>query len=72
MLVSRELKKLEEELPGLTINRVDIVTHPGRAWKEGIRMIPTLRAGKQTLSGLFLSPGQIRSFVAKASKKEFR
>lgn len=69
MLVSRELKKLEKEMPGLTINRVDIVTHPGRAWKDGVRMIPTLRAGEQTLSGIFLSPEQIRAFVAKASEK---
>jgi hypothetical protein len=63
MLVGRELTKLQEEFPDLQIEKVDILSHPGRALKAGVKMIPTLHAGSATLSGVFLSSSQIRKFV---------
>jgi len=63
MLVGRELTKLKEEFPQLEIEKVDILANPGRTLKEGIRMIPTLRAGDKTLTGIYLSPAQVRAFV---------
>ena len=63
MLVGREPTKLKQEFPELQIEKVDILTNPGRAIKEGVRMIPTLKAGDQTLTGIFLSPVQVRKFV---------
>jgi hypothetical protein len=65
MLVGRELTKLQQEFPELEIEKVDILTHPGRTFKDGVRMIPTLKAGDRVLTGIFLSPSEIRDFVKK-------
>lgn len=62
--MSRELTKLQEEYPELKIKKIDILAHPGKALKDGVRMIPTLQAGDRKLTGIFLSPAQIRAFVS--------
>jgi len=63
MLVSRELTKLQQKFPKLQIEKVDILTNPASTLKDGVKMIPTLKAGDKTLSGIFLSSAQIRKFV---------
>jgi hypothetical protein len=63
MLVGRELTKLQQEFPQLEIEKVDILAQPGRALKDGIKMIPTLKSGDRRLSGIFLSSAKIRDFV---------
>ena len=63
MLVGRELTKLGREFPQLKVKKVDILTSPGRALKEGVKMIPTLQAGERKLSGVFLTSDEIRKFV---------
>jgi hypothetical protein len=63
MLVGRALTKLEEEFPELSIEKVDILSQPFRMLKDGIRMIPTLKAGDRTLSGIYVSSTQVREFV---------
>ncbi len=63
MLVGRELTKLEKEFPQLEIEKVDILTSPARSLKDGVRMIPTLKAGNRVLSGIFLSAPEIRNFI---------
>ena len=68
MLVGRELTKLQQEFPKLQIEKVDILTNPGRTLKDGVKMIPTLKAGDKILSGIFLSSAQIREFVTGSLK----
>lgn len=63
MMVSRALKKLLPEFPGLTVEEIDVVTHPATAFKNGVRMIPTLKAEEKTLSGIMLTTGQIKKFL---------
>ena len=63
MLVSRALNKLLPEFPGLTVEEIDVVAHPATAWKNGVRMIPTLKAEGKTLSGVMLTTEQIRKFL---------
>jgi hypothetical protein len=63
MLVSRELTKLQQEFPELEIEKVDILAEPGRTLKDGVKMIPTLKAGDRLLSGIFLSSAKIRNFI---------
>ena len=63
MLVGRELTKLQKEFPKLQIEKVDILTSPGRTLKDGVKMIPTLKAGDRTLTGIFLRSAQVREFV---------
>ncbi len=63
MMVSRALKKLQPGFPEMTVEEVDIVSHPVKAWKNGIRMIPALVAGEKTLSGVYLDSSRIREFL---------
>jgi hypothetical protein len=63
MMVGRELTRLQQEFPKLEIEKVDILSSPARALKQGVRMIPTLQAGEDTLSGVFLSSARIREFI---------
>lgn len=63
MLVDRALTKLQRKYPDLDIERVDIVTNPKRAWNDGVRMIPALKAGDNILTGLLLSSERVREFV---------
>ncbi len=64
MLVRRALDRLQQEFPALEIEEIDIVTHPATAWKNNVRMIPTLVCEERRLSGLYLSSSRIRSFLA--------
>jgi len=63
MLVGRELNKLQQEFPELSIEKVDMLSQPFRMLKDGIRMIPTLKAGERTLSGIYVSSTQVKEFV---------
>jgi hypothetical protein len=63
MLAGRELTKLQQEFPQLQIEKIDILSNPGRSLKDGVKMIPTVKAGDKTLSGIFLSSAQIRKFI---------
>ena len=62
--MSRELKKIQEEQPGLQIEEIDVVASPIQSWQDGIRMIPALVRGKRKLSGVFLTAQQIRDFLS--------
>ena len=68
MMVRRVLDKLQPEFPNLALKEIDIVTHPGTAWKNGVRMIPTLVCGDRRLAGIYLSASRIRSFLAQCGQ----
>ncbi len=63
MIVSRVLDQQAKEFPQLEIERIDILTSPVRALKDGVRIIPTLMAGDRKLSGFLLNAEQIRTFI---------
>ncbi|MHB8810087.1 MAG: hypothetical protein ACYC9M_08745 [Desulfobulbaceae bacterium] len=65
MLVRRELDRLRQEYPGLEVEEVDVVVHPLRAWRSGVRMIPALQAGDELLTGIILEAQDIRRLVAR-------
>ena len=50
----------------IAVEEVDIVTNPLRAWKDGVRFIPTLKSGDKTLTGILLSRAEIQSFLQEA------
>ena len=70
MLVGRELTKLQKKFPELQIEKVDILTNPGRTLKDGVRMIPTLKAGDKKLTGIYLTSAQVREFVTATLEKK--
>jgi hypothetical protein len=57
---------LEQKFSQLRIEKIDILTHPGKALRQRVRIISTLRDGNRNLSGIFLSSARIRQFVAQA------
>ena len=63
MLVGRELNKLYREFPQLQVEKIDVLLHPGQALAAGVRMIPTLKSGDRVLTGILLSPADIRKFL---------
>ena len=65
MLVGRELNRLRQEYPGLEVEEVDVVVHPLRAWRNGVRMIPALQTGDEHLAGFILKAEDIRRFAAR-------
>lgn len=66
MMVDRVLTKLLKESSDFKVVKIDIVTHPRTALKEGIRMIPALKDGDIILSGIFLGGEEIRAFIDEA------
>ena len=65
MYVDRVLTEILDEFPDIQVEKIDIVTNPSRAWKDGIRMIPALRNGDRTLSGFLPKENEIRDFLEK-------
>lgn len=62
----KTLQRLAAADPALSIEEVDILGSPLRAWRDGIRMIPALKDGNRLLSGIFLSESAIRRFLHEA------
>ena len=65
MMADRALSKILKDYPEINIEKIDIVTNPARAWKDGIRMIPALKSGNEILSGILLGEDEIRKFIDK-------
>ena len=63
-LAGKWLNRAAQVYPEIEIDAVDILAAPGRAWRDGIRMIPALKAGDRQLSGLYLSERDIATFLA--------
>ncbi|MBU0481454.1 MAG: hypothetical protein KKG47_10150 [Proteobacteria bacterium] len=64
-MAGRSLKKIQQEVPDLQIEQVEVISEPGRTWSDGIRMIPAIKKGNEILSGLFLTTDSIRNFIRK-------
>jgi len=60
----------QDEYKDITLEQVEIITNPLRALKDGIKLIPTLKYGKEKISGIFLSKEKIAAFFDKAGKLE--
>ncbi|MBW6519924.1 MAG: hypothetical protein K0A99_02785 [Desulfoarculaceae bacterium] len=62
-MARKTLYELIDSRPDIHVEEVDIVTNPLRAWQDGIRFIPTLKSGDQTLTGVFLGRRDIQGFL---------
>lgn len=67
-LARKWLERGARAYPQIEIDYVDILRSPVRAVKDGVRMIPALKAGERTLSGLYLSERDITTFLAEISQ----
>ncbi|MBI4793663.1 MAG: hypothetical protein HY789_13255 [Deltaproteobacteria bacterium] len=66
LLVGLVLNKLREKYRDLDIARIEVTTSPVESLRQGVRIIPTLMAGGDKLSGIILTPAAVREFVEKA------
>lgn len=66
-MARQTLEELTRDKPEFRIEEVDIMTNPLRAWKDGVRFIPTLKSDNKTLSGVFLSRREIQDFLEAAA-----
>jgi hypothetical protein len=62
-LVALTLKALRREHPSLEVESVDVVTQFARVRRDGVRGFPTLRVGDEWLTGMVLTPNQVRAFI---------
>ncbi len=67
-MARKTLYELLDNRPDIDVEEVDIVTNPLRAWKDGVRFIPTLKSGDKTLTGVFLSREEIQRFLEEATR----
>ncbi len=68
MLTGRVLKKLNGEYPDLTVEKIEVTKQPLQTLRAGVKMIPTLAAGGEKISGIILTSANIRQFVDKLSR----
>jgi len=69
-MARKTLYELIDSNPEIEVEEVDVVTSPLRAWKDGVRFIPTLKSGDRTLTGVFLSRSEIQGFLKELGMKQ--
>jgi len=47
----------------IELEEIDVIAHPLRTWRDGIRIFPALKIGKRTLSGIFLGRKILQAFI---------
>lgn len=68
-MARKTLYELINSNPEIAVEEVDIVTNPLRAWKDGVRFIPSLKSGGKDLTGVFLSRQKIQDFLEELGMK---
>lgn len=63
LLAAKALKKLRAEFPEFEIETIEVILHPNRVRKAGVRSVPTLKIDDHLLADLLLTPRKIRSFL---------
>lgn len=63
LLVGRVLKRLQQEYPDLTVEKVEVTTRPLESLRKGVWIIPTLTAQGRQLAGIILTPTAVREFI---------
>ncbi len=68
-MAKKALEELTADMENIHIEEVEIITNPLRALRDGIKFIPTIKVGDQTLSGILLSSEKIEKFLNKAEQQ---
>ena len=62
-LAKKHLQAITSGQTDVEIEEVDILLSPGRAWSDGVRMIPTLKIGNELLTGVIVKREAIEDFI---------
>ena len=68
-MARKALDELVENRDDIHLEEIEILRNPGRALREGVKFIPTLKCGEDQVSGIFLSRHAIRTFIEKMEQK---
>ena len=66
-LAKKYLHEIASTDPTISIEEVEILSSPVKAWKDGIRMIPALKIDSRIKSGLYLNKEDIMDFITDKS-----
>ncbi len=69
-MTGRHLNSIKTQNPDLQIEKIDILKHPLKTLRTGIRLIPALRINQHTLSGIYLNHDKISNFIASCREAE--
>ncbi len=64
-MAKKALDELLADRDDIQLEEVEILSNPLRALKDGVKFIPTLKSGKEKLSGILLSSEKIDTFIKK-------
>lgn len=62
-MAGKNLEALQQEIPNIQIEKVDVVLNFSRTRQDGIALFPAIKVEDQTLSGIFLSKEKISEFL---------
>ncbi|WP_457578094.1 hypothetical protein [Desulfomarina sp.] len=68
-LAGKYLRAIIGEDRNIDVEEVDIMSSPLRFMETGIRMIPALVIGKETLSSIYLNRKSIEDFISRHKEK---
>lgn len=66
----RILQRLMPEYPDLDLKIIEVATRPIESFRAGVRMIPAIHYGSETLSGIVLNESRIRDFLQRHHSSE--
>ena len=64
-MAKKALDELLADRDDVQLEEVEILSNPLRAFKDGVKFIPTLKSGEERLSGILLSSEKIKAFLEK-------
>lgn len=67
-MAQKYLRQIALDDSAISIEEVDVLLSPGRAWKEGVRMIPALQIDNDLKSALYLNKESIMEFITMHSR----
>ena len=68
-MAKKALDELLPEIKNVQLEEVEIITNPLRTLKDGVKFIPTLKAGGEQLSSILLSREKIKAFLERIQQQ---
>lgn len=62
-MAKKALDELLADMNDIHLEEIEVTTSPLRAWREGVRLVPTLKYGDEQLSGILLNRGKLQEFL---------
>lgn len=64
----KSLNELLADRDDIELEIIDILTSPARTLRDGVKLIPAIKAGDKKLSGVYLNKNDIAIFLEDAAR----